>query len=113
MRRSAKDLLAAWLVLLLVTTGAGLAHHDGRLAGQPVWALCGDAGGAGIPGPTSPDGPHPCPDCLAPALAAVGAPPLARSVLPVPVAAGPGAHRDAPAYRLAPGPGIRAPPRLS
>lgn len=113
MRPIAKDLLAAWLVLLLVTTGFGVARHDGRFAGQPLWELCGDASGDAIAGPTGPVTPHFCLDCLAPALAAFAAPAFSRGALPVQVSAPPASHHDAPDPVFFHGPGIRAPPLRS
>lgn len=110
MKHVARDLLAAWLVLLLALTGLGLAAHDGRLAGQPLWTLCGGGAPAAVPAPDAPAGPHPCLDCLAPVLAATAAPAPARAALPFPFVAVRAAGHAAPPASPAHLPAIRAPP---
>jgi hypothetical protein len=110
MRFFARDLLAAWLVLLLVTTSFALATQTGRVAGKPLWALCGGSGAA-IPAPDAPDsGPHPCLDCLAPALSAAPPPALDRQGPALWVIALPAGRPDVAGASGAWGPGIRAPP---
>lgn len=113
MRAFVRDLLKAWLVLLMMATGTGAAFAQGAEAGRPGFRLCGAASPlamrVGAPGETDPD--HDC--CLDCAQvshppAAAPAPFLLRLALKVPRGAFAALPRRAghrPAAR-----GIRAPP---
>ena len=70
MRLFLRDLLSAWLVLLLILVSAGTSSHIASPAEAAGYTICGSgqfqgvpAGSDGIPGRV-----HACPDCLVPGL---------------------------------------------